>query len=74
MTMKLFNTKTDNAQTSEYPTETAPKKGKPRPVVKKATDETADAIEAIVENSKLTGGYQRVPLYLLSIPRYVGLR
>lgn len=71
--MKLFNTKTDNAQTSEYPTETAPQKGKTRPIVKKNVkdvDETASAIEAIVENSKLTGGYQRVPLYLLSTPGY----
>lgn len=71
--MKIFNTKTDNAQTYEYPTETMPKKSKTRPVVKKDTqdvDQATSAIEAIVENSKLAGGYQRVPLYLLSIPRY----
>lgn len=42
----------------------------PKPPVVVTADERAATIEAIVENAKQNGGYQRVPLYLLSIPRY----
>lgn len=49
---------------------TLPTKNETQKAAVVVVDERAAAIESIVENSKLTGGYQRVPLYLLSIPRY----
>lgn len=49
----------------------APIKNEPqKPAVVVAVDERSAAIEAHVENAKRCGGYQCVPLYLLSVPRY----
>lgn len=61
-TVKEYFAPTGNVPPTKNETQKAP--------VVIAVDERAVAIESIVENSKLTGGYQRVPLYLLSIPRY----
>ncbi len=59
-----------NPAESNIPTQnTTVEERKQAPVVV-AVDERAAAIETIVASSKDHGGYQRVPLYLLSIPRY----
>jgi len=55
---------------NKAPIQNAPRAEIPRSPVPVAVDERTATIEAIVASSKDHGGYQRVPLYLLSIPRY----